>query len=93
MGGKIMAGHEMPSVEPDTADSDECAKSCFMNAKREIFNAVFFSQPLIKKFLTLMVFAVLLLLTFTVFRNLRTYRFQRIPAKVFSGLESTILRE
>lgn len=93
MDGKIMSGHEMVESDSSGSSSDECAKSCFMNAKREVFKAVLFSPPTVQKFMSLMVFAAFLLLVFIIFRNLRTFRLLPVPVKVFSGIDSTMLRE
>jgi len=93
MNGKIMMAHDMPSVESNAAKSSECADSCFVNDSRSVFNSALFSQPLIQKFLSLLIFTAFLLCSFVVFKKLRRVRFQDLPVRVFSGIESTILRE
>lgn len=93
MDGKIMSGHEMVEADSNVTPADECAKSCFVNTKREVYRAVFFSPSTVQKSVMLLVFAALMLLAFSVFRSLRTFRLQYVPIKNFSGLESTVLRE
>lgn len=93
MDGKIMSGHEMAEADSSGTSSDECAKSCFVNTKREVFRAVFFAPSTIQKSVILLVFAALMLLAFSVFRSLRTFRLQYVPIKNFSGPANTVLRE
>ncbi len=93
MDDKIMSGHDMVVTDSGDSSADECAKSCFANTKREIYRVAFFSPSTVQKSVLLLVFAALMLLVFSVFRNLRAFRFQYAPIKNFSGLASIVLRE